>query len=64
MKLSKQDLVHLLHSQGDNPTANLAAETLPEGIDTERDHELLATIGLSPDRLAAHLAAASIHPIG
>ena len=64
MKLSKHDLVQLLHTQGDNATANRASEALPDQIDTDRDRELLATVGLDPSRLAAHLAAASIHPLG
>jgi hypothetical protein len=64
MKLSKKDLVTLLRTQGYNATAIRAAESLPEEIDTERDGELLAGIGLDHARLAAHLAAASIHVIG
>lgn len=64
MKLSKQDLVQLLHTQGDNATADRVAEALPEQIDTERDRELLATAGLDQARLSAHLAGASIHIIG
>ena len=64
MKLSKHDLVQLLHTQGDNATANRVAEALPDEIDTERDRELLATVGLDQARLAAHLAAASLHIIG
>jgi hypothetical protein len=64
MKLSKHDLVQLLHTQGDNATAERLAEALPEQIDTERDRELLASVGLDQARLAAHLAAASIHIIG
>lgn len=64
MKLPKHDLVQLLRTQGDTATANHVAEALPEDIDTERDRELLTSIGLDPARLSAHLAAASIHPIG
>ena len=64
MKLSRNDLVQLLRTQGDHTTANSAAEALPEEIDTERDRTLLATIGLDQARLAAHLATASIHPTG
>jgi hypothetical protein len=47
-----------------NATANRVAEALPDEIDTERDRELLATVGLEQARLAAHLAPASIHIIG
>jgi hypothetical protein len=64
MKLAKHDLVQLLHTQGYNAIADRAAEALPDQIDTERDRELLASVGLDHDRLAGHLAAASIHVIG
>ena len=64
MKLSKQDLVRLLHTQGDNATADRVAEALPDEIDTERDRELLAAVGLDQARLAARLAASSLHIIG
>lgn len=64
MKLAKHDLVQLLRSQGDHATADRVAEALPEAIDTERDRGLLAAAGLDGSRLAAHLAAASIHPLG
>jgi hypothetical protein len=40
------------------------AEALPDEIDTERDHELLATVGLDQARLTAHQAAAALHIIG
>ena len=64
MKLSKHDLVQLLHTQGENATADRVAEALPEQIDTERDAELLTSVGLDKARLSAHLATASIHIIG
>ncbi len=64
MKLSKQDLVQLLRTQGDSAAADRVAASLPEEIDTERDSELLETVGLDRGRLSAHLAAAAIHPSG
>ena len=64
MKLSRNDLVQLLHSQGANATADRAATALPEEIDTERDRELLATVGLKHDQLMARLAGATIRIIG
>jgi len=64
MKLAKHDLVQLLHTQGYNTIADRAADILPEEIDTERDQELLAAVGLDHARLAGHLAAASIGIIG
>lgn len=64
MKLAKHDLVQLLRTQGEHPTADRVAEALPEQIDTDRDSELLASVGLDRARLSAHLATASIHIIG
>jgi hypothetical protein len=64
MKLPRHDLVQLLRTQGENATADRVAEALPEQIDTDRDHELLAAVGLDRARLAAHLATASIHILG
>ena len=64
MKLSRSDLVQLLHSQGANATADRAAVALPEEIDTERDRDLLAEVGLSHDQLMGRLAGASIRIIG
>jgi hypothetical protein len=64
MKLSRSDLVQLLHSQGANATADRAAAALPEEIDTERDRDLLSTVGLNRDQLMGRLAGASIRIIG
>ena len=64
MKLVKHDLVQLLRTQGSHTTADRAAEALPDEIDTERDRELLASVGLDQARLAGHLATASIHILG
>ena len=64
MKLSRKELVQLLHSQGANATADRAAVELPEDIDTERDRELLTKVGLNRDQLMGRLAGASIRIIG
>jgi hypothetical protein len=64
MKLSRDDLVRMLHSQGDNATADRVAAELPEQVDTERDRDLLAAAGLDHDRLMGRLAAASLRIIG
>ena len=60
MKLSRNDLVQLLHSQGANATADRVATELQEEIDTDRDRELLAKVGLTHDQLMGRLASASI----
>lgn len=64
MKLSRNDLVQLLHSQGANVTADRVASELQEQIDTDRDRELLAKVGLTHDQLLGRLASASIRIIG
>jgi hypothetical protein len=64
VKLCKHGPVQLLRSQAGHATANSVAEALPEQIGTGRDRTLLAAIGLDQARLAAHPAAASIHPTG
>ena len=64
MKLSRNDLVQLLHSQGANATADRVATELQQEIDTDRDHELLAKVGLTHDQLMGRLASASIRIIG
>jgi hypothetical protein len=64
MKLSRDELVRMLHNQGDNATADRVAAGLPEQIDTERDRDLLAAAGLDHDRLMGRLATASLRIIG
>ena len=58
MELSKKDLVQLLHTQGDNDTADRADAGLPDTIDTDRDADALAAVGLDRTQLMAKLAAA------
>lgn len=61
MELAKQDLVALLHGQGDNDTADaLGAADLPDTIDTERDADALSAVGLDQATLQGHLAAGAI----
>lgn len=56
MKLDKQDLVQMLRVQGDNDTADKAASSLPDEIDTERDSDALDSLGLDRTQLMAKLA--------
>ena len=61
MELSKKDLVQLLHGQGDNDTADaLDATDLPDTLDTDRDGDALAGVGLDQATLQGHLAAGAI----
>ena len=56
MKIDKQELLRVLHTEGDNDTAERVAERLPDEIDTERDGETLSSIGLDDTQLMAKLA--------
>ena len=57
MEISRDDLVRVLRTQGDNDTAGKAAG-LPEQVDTDRDGDALDAIGLDRTQLMAKLAAA------
>ncbi|RBY92183.1 hypothetical protein DQ244_07750 [Blastococcus sp. TBT05-19] len=61
MKLAKQELVRVLRTEGDNDTAEkLEGSGLPEELDTDRDAEGLAAIGLDRTTLMAKLAGGSL----
>ena len=57
MKLDKQELLRMLHTEGDNETADKVAAQLPDEIDTDRDGDTLDAIGLDRTQLMAKLAA-------
>ena len=57
MQISRDELVKVLRTEGDNDTADKAAG-LPDQIDTDRDGEALEAIGLDRTQLMAKLAAA------
>jgi hypothetical protein len=56
VKLDKQELVRVLHTEGDNETADKVAAQLPDEIDTERDGDTLDGLGLDRTQLMAKLA--------
>ncbi len=56
MKLQKKALVQVLHTEGDNHTADAVQEQLPDEIDTERDADALSAVGLDRTQLMAKLA--------
>ena len=56
MKLDKQELVRVLRTEGDNDTADKAAAQLPDDIDTDRDGDALAGVGLDRTQLMAKRA--------
>jgi hypothetical protein len=57
VKLDKQELVRLLHTEGDNATADKVQSSLPDQIDTDEHHDQLAAVGLDRTALMAKLAA-------
>ncbi|MCU1604814.1 MAG: uncharacterized protein JWP46_1279 [Modestobacter sp.] len=57
MELAKDDLLQMLRTEGDNDTAEKVAAHLPDQIDTDRDGEALAAVGLDRTQLMAKLAA-------
>ncbi len=56
MKLDKQELLRVLHTEGDNDTADRVAAQLPDEIDTDRDGDALEAAGLDRTQLMAKLA--------
>ena len=59
MKIAKTQLVEMLRAQGDDEADGKAAG-LPDEIDTERDAEALAGIGLDQDTLRTKMAAGGL----
>ena len=56
MKLDKQELVRLLRTEGDNDTADKVESQLPDEVDTDRDGDVLDSLGLDRTQLMAKLA--------
>ena len=59
MQISKEQLLEVLRTQGDNDTADKVAADLPDEIDTDRDGDALAAAGLDRTQLMAKLAGGS-----
>jgi hypothetical protein len=60
VELDRQELVRLLRTQGDNDTADRVESELPDRVDTERDADALAAVGLDRTQLMAKLAGGSL----
>ena len=60
MNVEKQDLVQMLRAQGDHDTADRVDAGLPDQVDTDRDADALASVGLDRDELMAKLAAGGL----
>ena len=59
MQISKEQLLSVLRTEGDNDTADKVAADLPDQIDTDRDGDALAAAGLDRTQLMAKLAGGS-----
>ena len=59
MKIDKAQLLEMLRAQGDDQADDKAAG-LPDEIDTERDAEALAGMGLDQDTLRTKMAAGGL----
>ena len=59
MKLEKQELVRMLRTEGDNDTADQVEERFTDEIDTDRDADALAAVGLDRTQLMSKLAGGS-----
>ena len=57
MQISKEQLLEVLRTQGDNDTADKVESQLPDQIDTDRDGDALTAAGLDRTQLMAKLAA-------
>lgn len=57
MQIDKDQLLQVLRTEGDNDTADQVAAGLPDRIDTDRDADALAAVGLDRTQLMAKLAA-------
>jgi hypothetical protein len=56
VQISKEQLLEVLRTQGDNDTAEKVAADLPDQIDTDRDGDALTAAGLDRTQLMAKLA--------
>jgi hypothetical protein len=54
--IDRAELVRVLRTEGDNDTADKVESGLPDQIDTTRDADALAAVGLDSTQLMAKLA--------
>jgi hypothetical protein len=60
VQISKEQLLQVLRTEGDNDTADRVAADLPDEIDTTRDGDALAAVGLDRTQLMAKLAGSGL----
>jgi hypothetical protein len=60
VEIDRQEFVRVLRTEGDNDTADRVEEQLPDRIDTDRDADALAAIGLDRTQLMNKLAGGAL----
>lgn len=55
MNIDRRQVIALLKDRGDHDKAAQAESELPEQVDTDRDHGVLAELGLEPKDLLGKL---------
>ena len=60
MKIDRDELVRMLHTQGANRLADRVEAKLPEEINTRLDADVLASLGLDQSHLLTRLAAGAL----
>ena len=60
MQIDKEQLLQVLRTEGDNDTADRVEQQLPDRIDTDRDADALAAIGLDRTQLMNKLAGGAL----
>ena len=60
VELDKEELVRVLRTEGDNDTADRVEAQLPDRIDTDRDADALAAVGLDRTQLMNKLAGGAL----
>ena len=51
MELSKDKIIALLRSRGENEKADRASDELPDQVDTDKHGDLLGELGIDPGSL-------------
>lgn len=60
VEIDRQELVRVLRTEGDNDTADRVEGQLPDRIDTDRDADALAAVGLDRTQLMNKLAGGAL----
>lgn len=55
MQIDKDQIISLLRGRGDDAKADQAEQELPGQVDTEKDSDLLAKLGIDPSDLLGGL---------